>query len=70
MLHIVNAIFSEPAILAKIYGQRAIANHRVERSAEAMDVKAVGPNHLPGKVAANTEAADIAFEQSSLSAAI
>ena len=62
MLHIVNAIFPEPAILTKVYGERAIADHSVEWSSEAMDVEAVGSDHLPGKVAASAEATDIAFE--------
>ena len=62
MLHIVNAIFTEPAILAKVYGERAITDDSVERSSEAINVKAVGSDHLPGEVAASAEAADIAFE--------
>ena len=62
MLHIVNAIFTEPAILAKVDGERAITDDSVERSSEAVNVKAVGSDHLPGEVAASTEATDITFE--------
>jgi hypothetical protein len=60
MLHIVNAIFAEPAILAEVYGERAIADDSVERSSETMDLEAIGSDHLPGEVAAGAEAADIA----------
>ena len=62
MLHIVNAIFTEPTILAKVDGERAIAYDSVEWSSETMDVEAVGSDHLPGEVATNAEAAHIAFE--------
>src|SRR5678815_5856901 len=62
MLHKIDGVPSEAAILAKVDGERAIADHRVERSSEAMDVEAVGPDHLPGEVTASTEAADITFE--------
>jgi transposase len=58
----VEVVPSETAILAKIDGERAIAEHRVEGSSEAMYVEAVGADHLPGEVAASAEAADIAFE--------
>ena len=34
----------------------------MERSSEAIDVEAVGSDHLPGEVAASAEAADIGFE--------
>src|SRR6476619_4083459 len=62
VLHIVNAIFPEPAILTKVYGERAITDHQMKWIFEAMDVEAVGPDHLPREVAASAEAADIAFE--------
>src|SRR4029078_13690001 len=62
MLHIVNAIFPEPAILTKVYGERAITDHDMQRGFDAMDVEAVGSDHLPGEVPANAEAAHIAFE--------
>ena len=62
MLHIVNGIFPEPAILAEVDGERAIADDSVEWSSETMDVEAVGSDHLPGEVAASAEATDIAFE--------
>jgi hypothetical protein len=62
MLHIVNAILTEPAILTKVNGERAITNHDMNRSFDAMDVEAVGSDHLPGEVATSAEAAHIAFE--------
>ena len=58
----VKGVLSEPAILTKVDGERAITDHDMNRSFDAMDVEAVGPDYLPGEVAASAEAADIAFE--------
>src|SRR4029078_1852937 len=58
----VEVVPAEPTVLTVVNGERAIADHCVERSSEAMDVEAVGSDHLPGEVAASAEAADISFE--------
>jgi hypothetical protein len=62
----VEIVPAEPAILTVVNGERTITNHCVERSSEAMDVEAVGSDHLPGEVATSAEAADIAFEHTLL----
>ena len=53
MFHEVERVLSEPAILAEVDGERAITDHSVEWSSEAVNVK---------EVTASTEAADIALE--------
>ena len=63
MLHDVEAVFSVPAILTIIYGERPVTDHGAKRGAEAFDVEAVGRNRLPGKIAADAETANVAIER-------
>ena len=60
MLDNVDGIRAKPPARTEIYGQRAIANHRVECLAEAINIEAICGDGLPGKFAASTEASDIA----------
>jgi hypothetical protein len=58
----VEVVPAEPVVLAVVNGERAITDDCVERSSEAIDVEAVGSDHLPGEVAASAEAAAVGLE--------
>ena len=62
MLHDVEGILAEPAILTEIDGKRAVADNRVQRCTEAIDIEAVGGDRLPREFATGAETTDIAYE--------
>ena len=70
MLHDVEGILSESTILAEIDGKRAVADNRVQRCTEAIDIEAVGGDRLPREFATGAETTDIAYERNSLPGAI
>jgi hypothetical protein len=55
MLYDVETVLSEAAILTIVDGERSVTDNRMQRRAEAFDVKTVGSNSLPGEVAAGAE---------------
>src|SRR4029079_3375919 len=63
MLHDVQGVLAKPALLTEINGKGAIAENQVQRCAQAIDVKAVGGNCLPGKFTPGAESTDIPYER-------
>ena len=59
MLHDVQGVLAEPTVFTEINGERAVADNRVQRRTEAIDIEAVGGNRLPGELAAGAEPTDI-----------
>jgi hypothetical protein len=47
MFYEVECVLAVPAILTEIDSERAVADHRVEWSSEAVGVETIGPNDLP-----------------------
>lgn len=49
MLHDIEAVPSVPALLTIIDGEGAVTDNRVQRFTKAIDVEAVGPDHLKSR---------------------
>ena len=62
MLYHVEGVLAESTILAEIDSKRAVADHRVQRLTEAIDIEAVGGDRLPREFATGAETTDIAYE--------
>ena len=62
MLHDVQCVPAEPAVLTEINGKRAVADNCVQRCTKAIDIEAVGGNCLPRKFTTGAETTDVAFK--------
>ena len=63
MLHDVQGVLAKPALLTEINGKRAIAENQVQRCTQAIDVKAVGGNCLPGKFTSGAKTTDVSYQR-------
>ena len=63
MLHDVESIFAKPAFLTEINGKGAIAENQMQRCPQAIDVKAVGGDCLPGEFTPRAEPTDVPNER-------
>ncbi len=61
MLNEIEPVLSVWAGFAKVQRKGAITEDRVKGHSETHRVVAVSPHHLPGKLAAGTETAHVAF---------
>ena len=62
MLHDVQGVLAEPAVLTEIDGKRAVADNCVQRCTEAIDIEAVGGNCLPRKFTTGAETTDVPYK--------
>ena len=62
MLHYVKSVLAKPAFLTEIDRKGAVANNRVQRRSEAIDIKGVGCDRLPREFTTGAETTNVAYE--------